>query len=81
MKKEKLFGAVLFLFSVTGIYSIYSAQQSKEKMSDLMLANIEALASGETNWCRDSCKEWSGSTGGGIACDCGRYTEKCKSRC
>lgn len=53
--------------------------ENNSQMSTLMIANIEALASGETAKCTDSCKEWSGNSGGGIACDCGRYTGKCKT--
>lgn len=57
-------------------------KQTMEQMSETMLQNIEALASGEggTN-CSNYCKEWSGTSGGGIACDCARYSGKCKNYC
>ena len=45
------------------------------------MANIEALTAGESMGCRDACIEWSGNSGGGIACDCARYVGKCKRRC
>lgn len=73
--------AVVAIAAMAG-YNVYSSQNDG-KLSDLALANVEALASGESGgWaCPDACKEWSGNSGGGIACDCNRYTGKCKARC
>ena len=79
MKKMIKIAFVAAFAAIAG-YGVY-ANQKTDVMSDLALANIEALASGETAKCTDSCKEWSGNSGGGIACDCGRYTGKCKNRC
>lgn len=65
-----------------GGYGIYQMQTEENTLSELALANVEALATGESSWnCPDACKEWSGNSGGGIACDCNRYTGKCKNRC
>lgn len=72
--------AFVAAFAAIAGYGVYANQKS-DAMSDLTLANVEALASGETGPCSDACKEWSGDSGGGIACDCGRYTGKCKNRC
>lgn len=82
MKKKILKLTVSLIISI-GVYNVYCIKQAENnsQMSTLMIANIEALASGETAKCTDSCKEWSGNSGGGIACDCGRYTGKCKNRC
>ena len=80
MNKKILKVVFVSAFALVAGYSVYASQQ-KVEMSDLAMANIEALASGETAKCTDSCKEWSGNSGGGIACDCGRYTGKCKNRC
>ena len=79
MKKMIKIAFVAAFAAIAG-YGVY-ANQKPDVMCDLALANIEALASGETAKCTDSCKEWSGNSGGGIACDCGRYTGKCKNRC
>ena len=81
MKKVILKLTLVAAFVVSAGYSVYTSQVNEE-LSDLALANIEALAGGESDrWCPDSCKEWSGNSGGGIACDCGRYTGRCKNRC
>ncbi len=80
MKGKILKVTIVAAFALIAGFNVYNAQKS-DVMSDLALANIEALASGETAKCTDSCKEWSGNSGGGIACDCGRYTGKCKNRC
>lgn len=81
--KKKIFGAVFI--ALVAITAGWNYQQNKQRveLSGLALENVEALASGETgsNKCSDSCKEWSGNSGGGIACDCGRYTGRCKNRC
>ena len=81
-KKIKIAMVAVVATTVAGM-GIYSSQKFTDVTSDIMLANMEALADGESSGmnCRDACKEWSGSRGGGIACDCGRYTGKCKNRC
>lgn len=75
----------LIAIALIAIVSGYNMSFLKDdvNLSDLAVSNIEALAGGESDgWsCPDSCKEWSGNSGGGIACDCNRYTGKCKNRC
>lgn len=78
--RKALKSAMVLAVALTAGYGVYTSQQETE-LSELALANVEALANGESNWCRDNCKEWKGNSGGGIACDCGRYTGKCKNRC
>ena len=75
--------AMVAVVTVVAGMGIYSSQRVSDVTSDIMLANMEALADGESSGmnCRDACKEWSGNSGGGIACDCGRYTGRCKNRC
>lgn len=75
--------AMVAVVTVVAGMGIYSSQRASDVTSDIMLANMEALADGESSGmnCRDACKEWSGNSGGGIACDCGRYTGRCKNRC
>ncbi len=82
MKKLKLKIAMVAVVAAVAGYGIYQNQTKEVGMSELALANVEALAFGESSWpCPDACKEWSGNSGGGIACDCNRYTGKCKNRC
>lgn len=82
MKKKLISAAFVVAIALTAGYNVYNSQ-NKEALSDLALDNVEALASGEGGGmgCSDACKEWSGNSGGGIACDCGRYTGRCKNRC
>lgn len=82
MKKTIKIAMVAVVAAVASM-GIYSSQKASDVASDIMLANMEALADGESSGmnCRDACKEWSGNSGGGIACDCGRYTGRCKNRC
>lgn len=81
MKKNILKVVFVAAFALAAGYGVYTAK-TQTNLSDIALDNVEALAGDESDKkCTDSCKEWSGSTGGGIACDCGRYTGKCKNRC
>lgn len=80
MKKNIMILGVIAAIGITARWNTFYNDQNIN-ISDLTLANIEALASGESGNCSDSCKEWKGNTGGGIACDCGRYTGTCKNRC
>lgn len=82
MKKNILILGVIAVIGITaGWNTFYNNQEQEIDISNLTLANIEALAGGESGNCSDSCKEWKGNSGGGIACDCGRYTGTCKNRC
>lgn len=76
--KAKILGLSLIVFVM--VVTCYK-NQPKERISEFMMANVEALASGETSNCSNYCKEWSGTSGGGIACDCARYSGKCKNYC
>lgn len=78
--KKNLIKMLLAAIVVASGVNIYNSQK-ENGMSDIALANVEALAEGEVNWCSNNCKEWRGSSGGGIACDCGRYTGRCKNYC
>lgn len=78
MKKIMKIAFVAAFAAVAG-YGVYANQQS-ETMSDLMLANVEALADGESasscRWSRvyDSmgCQYWNCvSNGSGDYCTCG----------
>lgn len=66
--------------AMIGAINVFNTNRT-ETLSDIALANVEALADGEIRWCSNNCKEWRGTTGGGIACDCGRYTGRCKNYC
>lgn len=78
MKKITKIAFVVAFVAVAG-YGVYTNQKS-ETMSDLMLANVEALASGEGSgsckWKRDTdshgCPYWNClSNGNGNSCTCG----------
>lgn len=65
-----------------GAYFGNATATPAEGLSDLQLENAEALAEYESKYpCPDACMDWDGNSGGGIACDCGRYVGKCKRRC
>ncbi len=73
--------AIAALMGVGGFFA-HSSTTPVEGLSDLELENAEALADYESNYpCPDACMDWDGSSGGGIACDCGRYVGVCKRRC
>lgn len=81
MKNRVLSMAFLAALAVAAGFN-YLQSENEPKLSELTMANIEALATREGGGsCSDSCKEWKGNSGGGIACDCGRYTGTCKNRC
>lgn len=86
--KKKIFGVALIATMAVAAGWNFNQSKNEVELSDLALANIEALAYDESGGggsgsskCPDSCKEWKGNSGGGIACDCGRYTGTCKNRC
>lgn len=80
MKKITKIAFIAAFVAVAG-YGVYANQQS-EIMSDLMLANVEALASGESGTTRyqtmGTCSMW-----GGITYRCtSQYTaERCRLDC
>ena len=49
MKKNILKVTLVAAIALVASVNVYNAQQSDVEMSDLALANVEALASGETN--------------------------------
>ncbi|MDH6534692.1 hypothetical protein D0T51_10240 [Parabacteroides sp. 52] len=82
MKKRIIGVALMATMAFAASWGI-SQNKNKVSLSDLALSNVEALAEGENNneKCSDYCQEWSGSSGGGMACDCGRFSGKCKAWC
>lgn len=81
MRKKVISATFAVALATVAGYGIYNAQ-NKVVLSDSAKANVEALASEEgSSSCNDACKEWRGNSGGGIACDCNRYTGRCKNRC
>ena len=80
MKKKTVLKLLFIASCLVAVCSLFYNNETST-LDSLAFQNVEALASGETAKCTDSCKEWSGNSGGGIACDCGRYTGKCKNRC
>lgn len=79
--KKKIFLASAVLVAAMSV-AISTYDSVRNQVSELALANIEALTQYESSYkCHDACIEWKGNSGGGIACDCGRYVGKCKRRC
>lgn len=79
--KRRILGIIVTVAIAVAATWNFNQEKNEIVISELALANVEALANGESSSCSDSCKEWSGNSGGGIACDCKRYTGKCKNRC
>ena len=76
MKKKLLFGVAVLAITVVVAWNVsFSSQQ--RTMSDLSLANVEALALGEGG---NGCCKWrtqEGCGGGWALCDCAGYGYDC----
>lgn len=57
MKKNILKATLVVAFALIAGMNVYNAQQS-DIMSDLVLANVEALARNEISNCDNGCWEW-----------------------
>lgn len=63
MKKNLLKGLAVAAFAMIAGYNVYQAHSETEGMSELMLANVEALASGAEHYmeggvCRGAGANW-----------------------
>ncbi len=65
MKKLSLKVAVVVAFVAVAGYGVYSSQKSNTTMSELALANVEALADNENPMCPNGCV----SSGSGCLCN------------
>ncbi|MDR0604716.1 MAG: NVEALA domain-containing protein [Bacteroidales bacterium] len=83
MKKYILGGVAAIVIASMAVINVNVNSQNDNLMSDLVLANIEALANGESagNQCPGNCNSWQGGGGGGVACDCARFTGICYNYC
>ncbi len=70
MKKNILKLVFASAFALVAGYSVYNSQQNVE-MSDLAMANVEALASGESGGYHITCYSGSGSS---FLCKCSTCT-------
>lgn len=68
MKRSKLIVLIVMLVTIAGSYNIFN-HQKKDGMSDIMLANIEALARAELGT-NDNCALWIQYGGSGIIRQC-----------
>lgn len=59
MKKNLLKGLAVVAFAMIAGYNVYQAHSETEGMSELMLANVEALAAGEVGGitCSQRCND------------------------
>ena len=75
--------AAIILIVVMALNVNFSAKSND--FSDTFLANLEALAGGESNApCPGGCASWRSSSDqyeGGVACDCYRYPGECYAWC
>lgn len=79
MKKILLFG--MFILLLLGIsYSVYTAQKTKSQLSEIMLANIEALSRNESGGNTVDCYSSSESKRGASYYDCGTCTRQFNSK-
>ena len=74
MKKIVLRVAFIAAFAMLACYNLYTSQQ-EIKMSDLAMANVEAVASGESYIPGGTC--WGTAPGGGNQTCYGGYTICC----
>jgi hypothetical protein len=82
MKKVIFSGIVVLAIAAIAAINVNLNSQNENLLSDLALANVEALASGEGgNACPGNCNSWQGSGGGGVACDCASFTGICYNFC
>jgi hypothetical protein len=82
MKKFILGGIAAIVIAALAAVNVNMNSQSENLLSDIALANVEALADGEGgNACPGNCNSWQGSGGGGVACDCARFTGICYNYC
>lgn len=66
MKKSLMKSTLAVVFTVVAIYGFYVSQRDDVEISDLVLANIEALASGESGGQSLKCYKTVSSGGGGM---------------
>jgi hypothetical protein len=79
MKKVTM-ATMVVAISVIGGWNI-SQNKSDIVLSDMALANVEALADESGGSCSNSCNSWLWGPGGGINCNCSIYTGVCYHYC
>ena len=80
MGKEFFAALIVAVAATFAGYNIYQSQE-KETMSDLMLANVEALANGESGAkCPNGCSEIGWGTNKILECDCNYDHFSCCNR-
>ena len=72
MKKYLLKGLAVAAFAMIAGYNMYQSNSKTEGMSELMLANVEALASGENGGNSITC--YYGDKGSAYLCKCSSCT-------
>lgn len=80
--KKLIFATAFFALFGAGLYLSGVVMPKDQQLSDIQLANLEALTNNEGPiLCLGMCQEWDDKGGGGIACDCQRHGGKCKKYC
>ena len=72
MKKNLLKGLAVVAFAMIAGYNVYQSNSKTEGMSELMLANVEALARGENGGNSITC--YYGDKGSAYLCICSSCT-------
>jgi len=77
--KKFVFGGIAIVAIAAAIAINVNVSSKGEALSDISLANVEALA---TKPCYGMCNSWNPNAGGcGTACDCYYYQGYCTSYC
>ena len=80
--KKKIFGGIAVVAIAVAMTLNVNFSTKDNTLSNISLANVEALADGEGgNPCPGNCNSWQGAGGGGNACDCARFTGICYNYC
>lgn len=76
MKKSIILVATVIIAAALSAIAYAGSRQD-----DAFVENLEALDSAPEYPCPGGCLTWSGSTGGGLDCQCQRYSGRCKRWC
>lgn len=80
MKKKPLLVCTTVVFGILTVAGI--SRQNTTQLSDVALANIEAMSSGEGGYaCPGACLTYKAGGGGGLLCDCSRFLGRCEKWC
>ncbi|MDR1371918.1 MAG: NVEALA domain-containing protein [Dysgonamonadaceae bacterium] len=81
MNKKILRSCAVMVIAVVAAYNVYLGNSSESAMSDVSLANVEALADDESGSCSGGCKDIGWGASQILKCNCSYtgYFSSCNS--